>query len=347
MKRHSEMIILLLGLCIVFPLICVGVGGMIITDREETPTTVPSSPLATTQTQFSQPAHQPTQSATEPTTVPTEPPTQEITISVLSAEGNLVDMELEEYLLGVLTAEMPVDFELEALKAQAVAARTFTLRCVIMQAKHNGAVCLKSSCCQGYLSEENYYARGGTSEDIEKFRTAIAQTRGEVLLYQGKLIQAAYFSCSGGSTEDAADVWGGDVPYLQAVLSPGEEAASAYSKTVTFTVSTFANKLGVSLSDQPDGWFGAVTYTEGGGVATMVIGGVVYTGTKLRKLLSLNSTKFEVAANATTVTVTTYGFGHRVGMSQYGADAMAVQGSTYEQILLHYFRGTELTKWVS
>ena len=173
----------------------------------------------------------------------------------------------------------------------------------------------------------------------------MADTAGLVLTYNGSLIDATYFSCSGGRTEDAAAVWGADVPYLQAVDSPGEEGAAAYESEVYFTKSEFARLLGRELAGSPTQWLGKVSYTDGGGVATMVIGGVTYTGKELRSLLGLKSTAFTMTADASGITVVTKGNGHRVGMSQYGAEAMAVLGSSYEEILAHYYQGTVIDKF--
>ena len=127
------------------------------------------------------------------------------------------------------------------------------------------------------------------------------------------------------------------------MASPGEENAPHDTDTVTFTPGEFQTALGVTLSGSPKSWFGTTTYTEGGGVASMTIGGESYTGTKLRSLLGLRSTAFAVAVGEE-ITITTKGFGHRVGMSQYGADAMAVTGSTFEEILAYYYQGTTLTR---
>ena len=262
-------------------------------------------------------------------------------------EGSVMEMELSDYLTGVVLAEMPASFEEEAQKAQAVVARTYTIRAWERGGKHEGAaVCTDSNCCQGYISDEAYIAKGGTEESIEKMRAAVADTADLVLTYEGQLIEATYFSCSGGSTEDAVAVWGTDVPYLQAVSSPGEEHAAHYTDTVSFTAENFASALGQNLSGDPASWFGPVTYTAGGGVAEMEIGGERYTGTTLRGALGLRSTAFTVTVEKDTITITTRGYGHRVGMSQYGADAMAVQGSTCEEILAHYYQGTRLTEWV-
>lgn len=265
-------------------------------------------------------------------------------VSVLQGE-DILKLELETYVLGVLMAEMPADFSMEALKAQAVAGRTCALRCRDMQNKHpDGAICTDSGCCQAYMSVQAYEESGATPEMIQKMVQAVTETAGEVLTYEGELIEATYFSCSGGKTEDALAVWGTDVPYLQSVVSPGEEGADIFRNTVTFTAKEFASRLGRQLTGTPKDWFGAVSHTRGGGVATMMVAGKLYFGTQLRSLLSLNSTAFTVTVSGDIISVTTSGRGHRVGMSQYGADAMAVAGSTYEGILAYYYPGTRIDK---
>ena len=266
------------------------------------------------------------------------------TIPVLYSDGNVSNMELEQYLVGVLLGEMPMDFNIEALKAQAVVARTYTLRRNGIVTKHEGgAVCTESSCCQAYCSVEGYLENGGKSDAIEKAKFAILSTQGTVITYNGALIEATYFSCSGGRTEDAVAVWGTQIPYLQAVDSPGEEKAVHYVDTVSFPADEFARLLGLDLSGSPAKWFGAVTYTAGRGVDTMIIGDVTFKGTELRQKLGIRSTAFTVSPMGDTIYITTKGFGHRVGMSQYGAEAMAVGGSNFQAILAHYYPGTELT----
>ena len=266
-------------------------------------------------------------------------------IPVMDMDGTVYEMELETYLVGVVLAEMPASFELEALKAQAVVARTYALRRVAEGVRHpNGAVCTDPGCCQAYISPEEYQNSWGTLADVLKISQAVEDTKGQVLAYNGQLAEATYFSCSGGRTEDAAAVWGTDIPYLQAVDSPGEEQATVYRATVSFTPAEFAGALGRTLSGSPKDWLGVVTYTEGGGVATMVVAGISYTGVRLRQLLGLNSTAFTVSATDDSIVITTMGKGHRVGMSQYGADAMAVTGSSCQQILDHYYPGTKIDK---
>lgn len=252
-------------------------------------------------------------------------------------------MDLEEYLVGVLLAEMPASFEVEALKAQAVAARTFALKCHMDGYKHDkGAVCTNFACCQAYLSPENYLDRGWSERNIQKVRRAVTATEGQVLTYDGKLILATYFACSGGSTEDAAAVWGQEYPYLQAVPSPGEEETIYYTDSKSFSPEEFQKALGVALHGEPELWFGVARHTEGGGVETMEIGGVSYRGTTLRSLLELRSTVFSVRVQDGQILFETRGYGHRVGMSQYGADALAMAGKTYQQILTHYYQGAQI-----
>ena len=274
---------------------------------------------------------------------PLSPEQRQIYVQYL--DGNVAMMELETYIVGVVLGEMPADFEVEALKAQAIVARTYTLKREEEGIRHPlGAVCVDSNCCQAYVSPESYLARGGTEEGLNKIRSAVEQTAGQVLTYGGALIEATYFSCSGGRTEDASAVWGGDVPYLQSVDSPGEEHATKYTAEVFFTRDELETLLGITLSGNSESWIRGITYTEGGGVAGATVGGCRFTGVELRKLLGLNSTAFSVTAQSDGILVTTWGHGHRVGMSQYGADAMAIAGNSYEQILLYYYQGTRIDK---
>ena len=268
---------------------------------------------------------------------------EKLTMLLRRQDGTVVTMDMDEYLVGVVLGEMPADFENEAKKAQAVVARTFARRAYTTGGKHgDGSVCVDSGCCQAYLPADEYLSRGGSQMAVDAAQAAVEATSGLVLTYEGKLIEATYFSCSGGSTEDAVAVWGSDVPYLKAVESPGEEYATHYSDTVQFSGKEFADKLGLPLTGNPQNWFGTAAYTSGGGVKTMVIGGKTFTGTELRSKLGLRSTAFTVTADSEKIIITTKGFGHRVGMSQYGADAMAMGGSKFEEILAHYYPGTTL-----
>ena len=254
-------------------------------------------------------------------------------------------MHLNEYLVGVLLAEMPASFSSHALKAQTVAARTFTLK-TCRSSVHGHAICTDSTCCQAWMDPQQAEI---PQEAREKVRLAISETDGVVMTYQGKLIDAVYFSCSGGKTENAADVWGGEVAYLQSVESPGEEIAVHYTDTVSVSIAAFGeivllNQPLADLSGSPSDWIAETVHTEGGGVDCIEIGGRVFDGTEIRAMFGLRSTAFAVSVSVSeeTVVFETSGFGHRVGMSQYGAEAMARAGAEYSEILLHYYSGVML-----
>jgi stage II sporulation protein D len=227
-----------------------------------------------------------------------------------------------------------------------VAARTYTIKHCQEDLRHGeNIICTEHSCCQAFIDPRDYVRDGGSWSSVERVRQAVTDTVGQVLVYDGELIVATYFSCAGGLTEDAAAVWGQEVPYLQSVPSPGEEKATYYIDSKTFTAQQFQTALGIRLKGEVSSWFGEVTFTDGGGVKTMEIGGVSYRGTTLRTLLELRSTAFSVSFQDDTVTFHTRGFGHRVGMSQYGANAMAEEGRTYQEILAHYYCGTEIVHY--
>lgn len=273
-------------------------------------------------------------------TIPAEPDQiQSVTVAV--SAGEPLKMEMDSYLTGVLLAEMPARFHEEALKAQAVAARTYTWKACLSGGKHtDGSVCTDPSCCQSYISAEDYYNRGGTQENLDKVKRCVESTCSMILLYRGEPIEATYFSSSGGSTESSLAVWGTDYPYLRSVSSPEPEAASL--DCVSFSAASFQRLLGRDLPADPADWFGEVEYTRGGGVANLEIAGQFYTGVELRSLLDLRSTDFSVEVLENGILITTKGHGHRVGMSQHGANVMANSGSSYQKILQHYYPGTTL-----
>lgn len=253
-------------------------------------------------------------------------------------EDEIVSMTLHDYLTGVVSAEMPKDFPPEALKAQAIAARTFTLRQADRHKHTDADICTRSDCCQGWQTEPH-----------EQARQAVEQTDGLVVTYEDELIEATYFSCCGNRTENALAVWGSDVPYLQSVESRGEEGAPRYTDTVTVAAADFAEILRmqypqISLQGAVQGWLGKITYTKGGGIDTATIGGVSVTGTELRRLFSLRSTDITFSFSDDAVTMTTYGFGHRVGLSQYGAKAMAEEACNFEEILTHYYQNVQIRR---
>lgn len=256
-------------------------------------------------------------------------------VKVLTADG-AIEMDIEEYLVGVLLKEMPASFEIEAMKAQAVAARSYTIYNVENGTKHNDAhICVLPNCCQGYVTPHEFLSVGNDPVALIKICNAVRATRGQVLLFDNSVIEATYFSASGGRTEDAQAVWGVDIPYLQSVDS--EEDDAAHIKTFTFA--EFCKSLDLSTTDVS---IGDPVYTKGQGIEEVEINGTVYTGIQLRKYLDLRSTCITFSVDGGEVKVITYGFGHRVGMSQYGADAMAARGCGYKQILEHYYSGVNI-----
>lgn len=270
-----------------------------------------------------------------------------LSISVLGKDGTVEQMELEEYIARVVLGEVSTGYHPEALKAQAVAARTYTLYCVLSLSKHaEGAVCKDHRCCQAYCDPDGYLRNGGTQQGLEKVRRAVQDTRGEVLYYNNELICATYFACSAGRTENAEDVWGEKYPYLKAVFS-SEENSGCDEQKIELSASELQHCLGVQLAGKPEQWFGFKLDTVGGGVALIRIGGNLYTGVELRKLLNLRSTIFDITVKKESVIIQSRGYGHRVGMSQHGANAMAEAGCGYRSILLHYYTGVTLKPYES
>ena len=279
-----------------------------------------------------------------------QPRQSEITVKLQTGQA-MKELPLEEYLIGVVLSEMPMSFEQEALKAQAVAARTFAMGQLDNGKHRDFDLCGQSSCCQAWTGEEMLARKLGNSWQAywEKASAAVESTEGQVLTYDGELIDAVYFSCSGGMTEDAVAVWGGDVPYLRSVESPGEEQAGKFHTMKEFSREDFceiilqARPL-TDLSGRAEGWIGKETRTEGGGIAEITIGGCTFKGTEIRQLFGLNSTNFTVETENERVIFSVYGYGHRVGMSQYGANAMAAEGKNYKEILCHYYDGVKVEK---
>ena len=256
----------------------------------------------------------------------------------VTVDGTPEDMTLHDYLTGVLMGEMPASYELEALKAQAVAARTYTLH----RLSGGGTLSDDPSVCQAFIPLAQAQDKLGTdwAALLEKLHQAVEETDGQVLTYNGQLISATYFSGSGGKTESAQAVWGSDIPYLVSVESPGEETTSDYESTVTVPLSEFLETLEITTPA-----VSSVSYTAGDGVDTIVIGGKTFTGLQLRSIFQLRSTRFQMTVTEDQVIFNVLGNGHRVGMSQCGAEAMAQSGSNYQDILLWYYTGVTLTRW--
>lgn len=266
--------------------------------------------------------------------------TKDSAVSVCLTDGT--EQALDAYLQRVLLGEMPISFEKEALKAQAVAARTYTAK-AMAGGKHGGKLCTDSTCCQAFCDATAFASF--TPEEREKAADAVRETDALVLTYDGALIEATFFSCSGGRTEDAVAVWGTDYPYLRSVESPGEEAAKYDTDSRLVSKRELETALEITLSDNAASWAGAVQLTSGGGVETIELGGKRFLGVYLRKALGLRSTAFTVTPEGDALRFDTRGYGHRVGLSQYGANAMAADGADFREILRHYYPGTALLNY--
>jgi len=283
--------------------------------------------------------------------MPAEPGADgERTVRVLLPDGTVEEQTMADYLWSVTAAEMPASFEGEALRAQAVCARTYTLWRESHSGKHEGAdVCTDSSCCQAYITKEAAAERWGpkSEEYTTKIASAVADTSGIAALYDGVPIQAVFFSSSAGPTEDAAAVWGNALPYLRSVPSPEGEEVPGYRSSVTLTAEE-AEKLikaahpDADLSGDPTGWFSDFTYTGSGRVDMVKVGGVAMSGGAARNLFSLRSAYFQVEYGDGGFTFYVTGYGHGVGLSQYGANAMAKAGSSWREIVEHYYTGVTL-----
>lgn len=259
-------------------------------------------------------------------------------------------MTLERYLTGVVRGEMPAAFEMEALRAQAAAERSYVyyqLAAGRKDAHPDADFCTDHTCCSAYLSETA--AREKWGGDFAPWNTrveqAVSDTDGQVVLYNGRPILAVFHSSSAGRTAAAGDVWSGDLPYLVSVDSPeGEETVPNYYSTVTFTAAEAKEKLlaarpELKLSGTPDRWFGAAAENGSGRVETVSVGGTDIEGTELRRIFGLRSACFTVAADSESVTFRVTGYGHGVGMSQYGANQLAREGKTWQEILEWYYTG--------
>ncbi len=263
--------------------------------------------------------------------------------------GDAVEiMALDVYLQGVARGEMPASFELEALKAQAAAERTYIyyqLAAGRKEAHPNADVCTDPSCCNAWLSEEAAREKWGGDFDgwESRIEEAVAATDGQVALYDGQPILAVFHSSSAGKTAGAGDVWSGDMPYLRSVDSPeGEETVPNYYSAAEFTAAEAKALLAqahpeLTFSGGPDKWFGAVEKDESGRVGTVEVCGAPLRGVEVRRIFSLRSACFTIDAAADRVTFRVTGYGHGVGMSQYGANELARQGRTWQEILLWYY----------
>nr|WP_154959365.1 stage II sporulation protein D [Paenibacillus xylanexedens] len=269
----------------------------------------------------------------------------------LSATGTTLELPLETYVTGVVAAEMPAEFELEALKAQAIAARTFIVR--RLAANDTSGVPSGTADVTDTISHQVFippdqvkadWTRLGKAKEWEKLQQAVRESRDAVMTYQGRAITASFFSTSNGYTENAEDVWGNVVPYLKSVASPWDkQLAPGFEETITMKRSEILQKMNLDAipvsADKNGSWIKVLSTTKGHRIKEMQIAGETFSGPEVRKRLGLRSSQFSWRTTGDEVQITTYGYGHGVGMSQWGANGMAQEGHTATEILKHYYTG--------
>ena len=260
-------------------------------------------------------------------------------ITVYRSNGSVINLNMTDYLVGVVSSEMPASFNLEALKAQSVLARTYALKI-----KQTGKKLTDTVNTQSYIDIDQMKNKWGNSFNTyyNKIKNAVENTNGEYLSYNGNYIEALYHSTNNGKTESSLDVFGNYYPYLISVSSEYDKNASSYLRTINMPLDTISNKLGLSLNN--DSVINILSYTDGGNIKEININGNNFSGKKVRELLGLRSADFDISISDNNANITTRGYGHGVGMSQYGANGMANAGYSYKGILSHYYPGTTLTK---
>ena len=263
------------------------------------------------------------------------------------------ELPIDEYIYGTVSAEMPVSYDIEALKAQAIVSRTYTLYQTANSHKHGDAdVCDDYKCCQAWISKDDRLSRWKKSareENWKKIVNAVDSTKGKIITYKGKPIDAFFHSNSGGKTEAVINVWGGsNFPYLQSVETAGENNYSEYNSEVKFTKDELLKKLeekhpDIKIDFKEKDVIKIIEYTESGRVKTIKFGNIQIAGTEARTLLGLKSTNFSFIIDNDNITFSVIGYGHGVGMSQTGADSMAKSGSSAEEIIKHFYTGVEIS----
>lgn len=255
-------------------------------------------------------------------------------------------LPLDEYLIGVVAAEMPAEFELEALKAQALSARTYYVRQMLLPNKvgvPEGAQLNDTEIHQVFKNKQELKKQWGVDYQwkIKKITEAVKATDGQVLTFDGEPIDATFFSTSNGFTENSEEYWSNSVPYLRSVESPWDRNSPKFRSQIVMPVAEVEAKLGVKLPAS-DTIGKVLSRTTGDRVAKMEIGGKILTGKEIRDQLDLRSSDFSWELKGDNVVITTEGFGHGVGMSQYGANGMATEGKNYQDIVKHYYKGVEI-----
>ena len=280
---------------------------------------------------------------------------ESVIIKVFDRSTNeVVEMTLHDYVICAVAGEMPATFELEALKAQAVAARTFTVSHLKSSCSSNAAahVCTYHGCCQAFVSVDRMKKNWGAQfeEKLAKITAAVEQTDSLVMLYNDLPITVFYFSTSNGYTDACQDVFVKNLPYYKSVESPGEETASGYYSYVKLSYKEFADtlfsKLGIAVSENDIENSVSITRTDGGRVKSISFNGKSVKGTQIRTAFGLKSADFHLTFLEDYILIEVYGYGHGVGMSQLGANYMAKQGNTFCDILNHYYINVDIKSYM-
>lgn len=277
--------------------------------------------------------------------IPKEEPKQEVIPEhiwehpiTLIHNGKSETIELEDYVIGVVAAEMPASFNIEALKAQAIIARTYALNLI-----SKGNTLTDTSSVQEYIDTNKMQSKWGSAYQTyySKIENAVSSTKGMTIKYNGRYIDAVYHSTSNGYTEDSVNVWKNNIPYLKSVSSEWDKNATSYLREKTMLLEEFNRILGINISSNEE--IEILSRTVSNRIDTIKLGYLTYTGLELRTILNLRSTDFDININDNNVVITTRGYGHGVGLSQYGANGMASNGYNYKQILEHYYQGVVIS----
>lgn len=259
-------------------------------------------------------------------------------ITILRTKTNKkVTLDMTDYLVGVVSAEMSPLFSEEALKSQAIAAHTYAL----YQQKKGVTLTDDYKQHQGYISPDEAKEKWGEKHEIyaKKITSCVEEIKDKVITYEGEIILPAYFALCSGKTENSEDVWGGKLPYLVSVTSEGDRLSPDLISEKQVSREEFENFTGFSIGEAPVFYLDC---TEAGAVKILTVGGKDFTGNDVQKAFNLKSNNFSLTYSENTFLFTVTGNGHGVGMSQYGADFMARQGATAEEILKHYYNGVEI-----
>lgn len=261
-----------------------------------------------------------------------------IHINVNRKNGEIITLELQEYLIGVVAAEMPASFNLEALKVQSVIARTYVLDKI-----KKGITITDTVSTQKYIDKEEMKKQWGISFDkyYNKIKTAVEMTEEEVVKYNNELIECLYFSTSNGKTENSVEVWGNYYPYLTSVDSNLDKETTSYFREISISVDEFKNKLSIENIESIE----ILERNQSNRVRKIKVNNTIYSGIEFRNILNLRSTDFDITIENDLIKIKTYGYGHGVGLSQYGANQMANNGYNYQEIIKHYYQGVYLDKY--